>query len=195
MAGAGKEFPEIAPRSLEALRAWLSKHHTQKESVWVVDLKKAAGGAFTAGDITDACLCYGWIDSLPRKRDASRAMLLISPRRAGSGWSKVNKEKIARLTLAGLLAPPGLAAIALAKADGSWTKLDGVDALMEPVDLAQKLNESKAARSNWDGFPPSARRGILEWILNAKRPDTRAKRIEQTVALAKENKRANQWPR
>ena len=161
--------------------------------------KKAAvpahGSWVTARDLNEECLCFGWIDSKPGKFGAERTALLCTPRKAGSGWSKLNKDRLGTLLAAGLVAAPGLAAIAAAKADGSWSKLDEVDALSEPTDLSEALSAIVGARSNWDAFPPSARRGILEWIVQARRPATRAARIEQTARLAGEDIRANQWPR
>jgi uncharacterized protein YdeI (YjbR/CyaY-like superfamily) len=141
--------------------------------------------------VVDEALCFGWIDSLPRRLDADRSMLLLSPRKPGSGWSKVNKDKVARLTADGRMAPAGLAKVEAAKADGSWARLDAVDALAEPDDLVAALDADPAARANFDAFPRSSRRGILEWIVNAKRPETRAARIATTVALASENRKAN----
>jgi uncharacterized protein YdeI (YjbR/CyaY-like superfamily) len=180
---------------LGAWRAWLMAHHGQTESVWLVYHKKAAGGLFGYGEIVDQALCFGWIDSLPRKLDERRSMLLVSPRKPGSSWSKVNKDKVERLIREGLMAVPGLAAVAAAKADGSWERLNAVDALEVPDDLALALFSHLDAARNWAAFPVSARRGILEWILNAKTAATRAKRVAETAGLAAQNKRANQWPR
>jgi uncharacterized protein YdeI (YjbR/CyaY-like superfamily) len=93
------------------------------------------------------------------------------------------------------MAPAGLAAIATAKADGSWQTLDAVEALEIPLDLAAALANYETATDNFNAFPRSAKRGILEWIANAKRFQTRARRIEETARLAQDNIRANQWPR
>jgi len=120
-------------------------------------------------------------------------MLWFSPRKPRSGWSRPNKERVERLLAAGLVTPAGLAVIEAAKADGSWTKLDEVEELVEPDDLAAALDAAPAARASWDAFPRSAKRGILEWIAQAKRAETRAARVEQTVSEAREGRRANQW--
>ncbi len=149
----------------------------------------------SARDLNEECLCFGWIDSKPGKVDERRTALLCTPRKPGSGWSKVNKDRLEPLLDSGLVAPAGLAAIERAKADGSWSKLDSIDALTVPDDLAAALAGYPNATANFEGFPPSARRGILEWIAGAKREPTRAKRVEQTAKLAEQNIRANQWPR
>jgi uncharacterized protein YdeI (YjbR/CyaY-like superfamily) len=162
----------------------------------VVTWKKASGGPYVpARDVCEEALCVGRIDSLPRKVDERRTRLLVTPRRPGSAWSRVNRERVERLTAGGLMAPAGLAAVVVAKADGSWSALDGVEDLLEPVDLRAALDAEPEARRQWDGFPRSARRGILEWIGNAKRPETRAARIVETVALAAQGIRALRWPR
>ena len=94
---------------------------------------------------------------------------------------------------AGSMTEFGLAAIDLAKANGAWSRLDAIEALTIPRDLAKALADRPPARANFDGFPRSAKRGILEWIEQAKRPETRARRVLETATLAARNERANQW--
>jgi len=183
---------EIA--SIAALEAWLARHQAQRESVWLVTYKKAPGAPHVPySEIVDALLCYGWIDSLPRRLDAARTMLLISPRKPRSAWSKINKDKAARLIAEGRMRPPGAAAIAVAKANGAWSALDAVETLEPPPDLAAALKRAAPADVHFAAFPPSVRRGVLEWIAQAKRPETRARRIAETARLAAQNKRANQY--
>lgn len=192
---AGDHLERVVVETRENLRLWLERHHPQADSVWIVYRKKNAGGQLAYGEIVDEALCFGWIDSLPRKLDDASSMLLLSPRKRGSSWSKVNKDKAARLIAEGRMAAPGLAKIEAAQKDGSWDRLTTVDDLKEPEDLVAALTAHPAAAANWSAFPPSARRGILEWILNAKTEATRRKRIDETASLAAQNKRANQWPR
>ena len=120
-------------------------------------------------------------------------MLWFAPRKPGTGWSRHNKERIERLMAAGKMAPAGLAKVEAAKRDGSWNALDAVEALEVPDDLVQALAARPPAAQHFDTFPRSVKRGILEWISNAKKPETRAARIEETARLAAENRRANQW--
>lgn len=179
-------------RTAAELRAWLEARHAQRESVWIVTAKKGSGLPHVPWSaVVDEALCYGWIDSLPRKLDENYTMLLLSPRKPGSGWSAVNKKKVDRLVAEGRLAERGLAAIERAKADGSWTLLDAAGALEEPPDLAEALAASPLARELFDRFPPSARRGILEWIAQAKKPETRVARIAKTVDMAARGEKAN----
>jgi uncharacterized protein YdeI (YjbR/CyaY-like superfamily) len=155
--------------------------------VWVVIDRKGAKARpnLGASDVAEEALCFGWIDSLPRKRDAANWMLYVAPRRPRSVWSSVNKRRLERLLAEGRLAPAGLAAAERARADGSWSAMDRAEALEVPPDLEAALRRAPAAaRAGWDGFPPSARRGLLGWISLARRPATRAARIERTVSMA-----------
>lgn len=191
------EAPEnsVHPDSRAEWRAWLERHHTRTDGVWLITWKKATGRPRVEYDeAVEEALCFGWIDSKPGKLDGERSMLWFAPRKPKTGWSKPNKERVEKLLKAGLIAPAGLAKINAAKDDGSWNALDAVEALEIPPDLDQAFAENPLARDYWEAFPRSAKRGILEWIANARKPETRAKRIEETVRLAAENRRANQWP-
>jgi uncharacterized protein YdeI (YjbR/CyaY-like superfamily) len=184
------------PTTRAQWRAWLAAHHLEPDGVWVVSWKKATGKpAVTYGDAVEEALCVGWVDSKPASLDDDRGLLWFSPRRSGSGWSRPNKERVERLVAVGLMQPAGLAVVAAARADGSWSMLDAVEDLLEPDDLARALDAEPRARAAWDGFPRSARRGILEWIVQAKRAETRAARVATTVSEAREGRRANQWRR
>ncbi len=138
-------------------------------------------------------LCFGWIDSKANSLDEETYLLWMAPRRPTSGWSAINKERVATLVEAGAMAPPGLAAIETAKANGAWDALNDSDALLVPDDLeAAFTSQPPEARTNWDGFPPGVRKQILEWINSAKRAPTRAKRVDETARSASKNIRAKQ---
>lgn len=182
------------PLTLAEWRAWLEQNHTRTEGIWLISYKKATGKPrFDYAEAVEQALCFGWIDSKGNKLDDERSMLWFAPRKAGTGWSKPNKERIERLMAVGQMAPAGLAKIEKAKADGSWVALDAIEALEIPPDLAVVLNDNPPAADNFAAFPRSVKRGILEWISNAKTAATRTKRITETATLAAENKRANQW--
>ena len=177
-------------------RAWLDEHAATSPGVWLVRWKKGSGHPHVPyDDVVEEALCFGWVDSLPRTLDAERSQLLVTPRKPGSNWSRANKERVERLLAAGLMAPAGVAAVESARRDGSWSALDEVEDLVEPDDLRAALDADPEARRQWDAFPRSARRGILEWLLGAKRPETRAKRVAETAQLAARGERANSWPR
>ncbi len=184
----------IHPETRAEWRAWLEEHHTRAEGVWLISYRKAAGKpTVTYDEAVEEALCSGWIDSKQIKLDDERTMLWYSPRKPGSAWAKTNKARVERLIAQGLMTPAGLAKIEAAKHDGSWNRLDAVDALEIPPDLDKALAAYPNAKRNFEAFPPSIKRGILEWITSAKRPETRSKRVEETARLADENVRANQW--
>ncbi len=189
-------YARIHPTTRAELREWLAAHHRQEKGIWLVSFKKETGEPrIPYEDICEELVCFGWVDSRPAKLDARRTMLLCTPRKKSSAWSKPNKDRVARMTKAGKMAQAGLDAVKEARASGRWSALDAVERLEVPEDLAAALEARASARQNFDAFPRSARRGILEWIAQAKRPETRARRVEQTARLAAENERANQWPR
>lgn len=175
-------------------RAWLEAHHRRTEGLWLITYKKATGRPRPEyEEIVEEALCFGWIDSKPNKLDDERTMLWLAPRKPKSGWSEPNKIRVARLIASGAMTGAGLAVVETAKRDGSWQALDAVEALEIPADLHAALQAHPPAAAHFDAFPRSVKRGILEWIGNAKRAETRAGRIEQTATLAANNQRANQW--
>ena len=191
--GIRQTYEQVSVRSRAEWRRWLELNHQRTSSIWLVTFKKNSGQPYLSyGEIVEEALCFGWVDSRPAKLDDQRSMLLISPRRRGSGWSRVNKERIERLRAAGLMRPPGLAKIEAAQADGSWTALDEVEQMVIPPDLAAALAAEPRAQDFFFRFSGSAQRGILQWIASAKRAATRQQRIAETVRLAALNIKANQ---
>ena len=185
---------QVQPASVAEWRAWLERHHDRGRGVWLVTWKTGSGGPQVGYvESVEQALCFGWVDSTARTLDAQRSMLWFAPRKRGSGWARTNKERVGRLVGAGLMAPAGLAMVEAAQADGSWSLLDDVEDLVVPDDLAAALAACPPAREHWDAFPPSARRALLAWIVQAKRPETRARRVAQTAAKARTNERANEW--
>jgi uncharacterized protein YdeI (YjbR/CyaY-like superfamily) len=187
------ELQRVEVTSSVDWRQWLQNNHQQKVGVWLIRYKKPDPRHVSWSDAVDEALCFGWIDSLPRKLDDQRSMLLVTPRKPKSAWSGINKEKVERLTAVGRMTDAGLKVVANAKASGTWHKLVAVERLEMPLDLVDAFVASKTAKKNFDAFPPSAKRGILDWISQAKRPETRAARIAETVEKAKNNIRANHW--
>lgn len=187
-----KQFEQVEVTSREQWRTWLANNHTQTDSIWLVTYKKHTGSRYLSYDaIVEEALCFGWIDSLPRKLDSDRTMLLLSPRRPKSPWSKLNKDRVTQMLNQGLMTPSGQAKIERAKADGSWTFLDDVEALIIPDDLASALGTNPQAKMYFEAFSPSSKKGILQWIKSAKQSKTREKRILKTVELAAQNIKVN----
>lgn len=174
MARAERERVQVTSRA--QLREWLAAHHDSSPGIWLITNKRASGlPAPSYDDIVEEALCFGWIDSTVRTVDRDRAEQLLTPRKPTSTWSASNKQRVERLMPAGLIEPAGLAAIEVAKLNGSWTLLDSVERLEVPRDLAEALAASPPARERFEAFPPSARKGILWWVASAKRPQTRAR--------------------
>ncbi|MBA2514164.1 MAG: YdeI/OmpD-associated family protein [Solirubrobacterales bacterium] len=187
-----KEYEQVQVESRGEWRAWLEEYASSSPGIWLVTFKKKSPSHLPYGEVVEEALCFGWVDSQARPLDENRSQQQLTPRRASSGWSRPNKQRVEKLVAAGLMTPAGLAVIDRAKADGSWSALDDVWNLIEPEELKVALDAEPAARSRWEAFPPSARRAILEWISTAKRAETRTKRVAETVRLAAKGERANQ---
>ncbi|HRG79878.1 MAG TPA: YdeI/OmpD-associated family protein [Cyclobacteriaceae bacterium] len=187
-------FVEFEPTSRLAWRKWLEQNHTIHASIWLIIAKKGSGlPTLSLDDVVEEALCFGWIDSVPNKLDESRYKILLSPRKPKSNWSKINKMRANKMIKAGLMTDAGMKLIKLAKKTGTWNALENVDNLIIPDDLKDAFTTNKKAQTYFEAFPPSVKRGILEWIGNAKTVETRNKRILETVTLAANNIRANQY--
>jgi uncharacterized protein YdeI (YjbR/CyaY-like superfamily) len=177
-------------------RAWLEANHATESGVWHVSWRPASGRPRVPyEEAVEEALCFGWIDSKGGNLDEQRARQYYAPRNPRSGWARSNKERVERLIAEGRMAAPGLAAIQRAKENGAWALLDDVENLVVPEDLGAAFAANPPAADNFAAFPKSVRRAILEWIVQARKPETRAARILQTATLAARNERANQRPR
>ena len=178
----------------EAWRKWLSEHCDKAKSVWLIIYKKGATKkSISYAEAVEEALCFGWIDSKPNKRNEESFYQFFAKRNPSSNWSRINKARVKKLMEEGLMTPPGMAVIKQAKANGKWEALDDTENLVIPGDLKTLLKANREAAAHFEAFPRSVKRGILEWILNAKTPATRLRRIEETVSLAANNVRANQY--
>jgi uncharacterized protein YdeI (YjbR/CyaY-like superfamily) len=159
----------------------------------VIYKKGSATSSVNYEEAVEEALCYGWIDSRPQKRDEECFLLTFSKRKPKSVWSALNKKRLEKLIADGKMTPAGLATIEIAKENGSWTSIDKVEAMEMPEALTKAFKKNKRAKENFDAFPPSAKKGIYQWIITAKTDETRNKRVIETVELAAKNIRANQW--
>jgi uncharacterized protein YdeI (YjbR/CyaY-like superfamily) len=183
--------PMVGPFDRAGWRAWLIDNHATSRGVYLVSWRRGSGRASVSyEEAVEEALCVGWIDSSGRTLDDERSIQWFAPRRARSAWARSNKERVARLTATGQMLPAGLAAVEEAKRSGTWSMLDDVEKLIVPDDLAVALAAAPPARTNWDAFSASARRAMLEWVVQARRPETRAKRIAQIADKAARNERA-----
>jgi uncharacterized protein YdeI (YjbR/CyaY-like superfamily) len=172
----------LTPSSRAEWRSWLTSNSEQKDGLWVVHRKKSSkleGPWYD--ELVEEALCFGWIDSQAHRVDEDRKIQWFSPRRPGGLWSAPNKSRIARLQAEGLMTEVGQATIDRAKADGSWSQTDEVDALIVPSDLEAALAAAPAARVAYEALIKSAKKQHLWAVYSAKRPETRAKRIADVI--------------
>lgn len=182
-------LPEIEPNRAQ-WRRWLAAHHDSSRGIWMVRHKKRAGPMpITLEDAIQEAPCFGWVISRVRPIDDQRSALLCTPRRPGSIWSKANKQRVADLTERGLMTHAGQRVIEAAKRDGSWRSLDAVEEQRVPADLAQALAADPAAEANFSALSVSARKSLLWRIESARRPETRKRRIDETVRWAASTRR------
>jgi uncharacterized protein YdeI (YjbR/CyaY-like superfamily) len=176
--------------SPEAFRAWLDEHHTQPEGIRLKIAKKGTGiASITYAEALDEALCHGWIDGQKEAFDETWFVQRFTPRRARSRWSKVNRERIERLTAEGRMQPAGLAQVEAAKADGRWdAAYDGSRTATVPDDLQAALDAEPAAKAFFETLTSANRYAILYRVQDAKRPETRAKRIAQYVEMCREGR-------
>ena len=185
----GSQFEHVSARDRGEWRAWLAEHHASAPGVWLILSKKGGGQPGVMYDeAVEEALCFGWIDSTTSALDGERYRQIFTPRKRKSPWSKSNKERVARLLAVGLMAPAGLAAVEAAKREGTWTMLDGVEDLQVPDDLRAALAADPVAEAFFAAYNASTRKQLLWWVVNAKRPETRQRRIERIVADAAEQR-------
>jgi uncharacterized protein YdeI (YjbR/CyaY-like superfamily) len=177
-----------------AWRACLQLNHQSAESVWLVQHRKTnPHPCVSYEEVVLEALCFGWIDSKPWKLDDQRFLLFVSRRKPKSPWSASNKRRLELLIDQGLMMPAGQEAVDIAKRNGSWSVIDDAESVIMPADLENALSRNRIAKTFFEAFPPSAKRGVYTWISIAQTPATRQKRIAETVALAEKNIQANQW--
>jgi len=188
-----RELEHVQVESRAEWHGWLEQNHRQKEGIWLIVFKKHVPDRWLPwGDLVDEALCYGWIDSRTRRLDEDRTVYLVSPRRPGSPWSAINKQRVEQLIAEGRMQPAGLAMMERAKADGSWSIYDDIEQLIVPDDLAAALAENEPAERHFAAFDRASKKSILWWLKSAKTAPTRHKRIAEIVQKAEQNQRANQ---
>lgn len=186
----GDPTDSVTPANRREWRAWLRVNHRRRKGVWLIFAKKASGVAsITYEDALQEALCFGWIDAKVQTIDETYYRQTFTPRTARSPWSAPNKARAERLIASGAMTKAGLAAIDAAKKDGRWAASDAEANRPVARDFASAL-KAAGARKNFDAFSASAKRTIIGWIEDAKRPDTRSKRIDTAARMAAKNLRA-----
>ena len=184
------DFHNIEAPDRAAWRAWLRHHHRTSPGIWLVYHKKGSRvPSVTYAEAVEEALCFGWIDSKIHAVDSLRYRQIFTPRKPGSTWSKLNKLRAAALIRRKRMTAAGMAKITAARKDGSWKSLDEVENLRMPAELTRALAANTQARRYFEEFSDSARKLIIRWVTQAKRPETRLRRIHETVRLASLNKK------
>ncbi len=179
------ELPVLPFSSVAAWEAWLEREHASAPGVWLKIAKKATGIAtVTHAEALDVALCFGWIDGQRLPFDATWFLQRFTPRKRGSRWSKINTEHVERLVAAGRMRRAGLAQVEAARADGRWAAAyDGQRTATVPTDLQAALDANPAAAAFFATLRGANRYAILYRVQDAKRPQTRARRIDRFVSM------------
>lgn len=185
MALSKKDIKSFCPESQAEWRQWLAENHRKEQSVWLIFYKKATGRpTITWSEAVDEALCFGWIDSVKKTIDNEKYKQFFSIRKPNSTWSSINKAKVKKLIANDLMTELGHKSIAIAKKNGSWTILNDVDNLIVPSDLKNEFQRQEGSEAYFLSLSKSRKKILLYWIMSAKRPETREKRILEIVTQA-----------
>lgn len=186
-----KELPVLTFETQQQWEKWLHAHHTQTDGVWLRMYKKDTNiPTLTYAQALEEALCYGWIDGMSKSLDEVSFLRKFTPRRAKSMWSVINTKHIERLTAAGKMKPAGIQQVEAAKADGRWANAyaAGKEATI-PDDFMAALKKNKKAKAFFDTLNKQNLFAIYFRLQNAKKPETRAKRIATFIAMLEKNEK------
>ena len=175
----------------EQWREWLSRNHAAKAGIWLVFYNKQASTPTIAYDAAvEEALCFGWIDSILKKIDDERYARKFTPRSNKSKWSALNKKRANKMIKQGRMTGFGLAKIKAAKKSGLWDKDARPEISLDiPPEFAKAMARNKKAKENFDKLAPSYRRHYIAWIAIAKRPETKKRRIDESIALLEQGQK------
>jgi len=178
-------------RNRDAWRAWLAHNHARAKELWLVFHKKNSGKPTVSyNNAVEEALCFGWIDGIIKSIDDEKYANRFSPRRRGSIWSELNKRRVAKMIEQGRMTPIGLAKVEEAKANGEWDKATRREnTTIIPHELRQALHGNKQAQRSFEALAPSHKRQYIYWISDAKKDETRRRRIRVAITMLKENKK------
>jgi uncharacterized protein YdeI (YjbR/CyaY-like superfamily) len=169
----------------KAWRAWLSQNHSVNNGIWMVFYKKATGKpTIPYEDAVEVALCFGWIDSIIKKVDEEKYLRKFTPRKDKSIWSTLNKKRVEKVIQEGRMTEAGLIKVKIAKENGQWEKADSpqLDLTISP-EFAEALKNNPKAKENFENLADTYQKHFLGWINSAKRPETRKKRIQESISL------------
>lgn len=183
----GKELPILSFKTQSEFSEWLEKHHAISDGIWIQLFKKHSGvESITYAQAVEESLCYGWIDSLAKKYDEKSYIQKFTPRRTKSMWSKINIGHIERLIKEGRMKESGLKEVERAKTDGRWQKAyDSSTTMQMPEDFIKEVNKDKKAKEFFQELNKSNKFAIAFQLHNAKKPETRQRRLLKFVEMMK----------
>jgi uncharacterized protein YdeI (YjbR/CyaY-like superfamily) len=184
-------LPVLGPGSAGEWDAWLTEHHADSAGLWLKIPRKGSGApGVSYPDALSVALCHGWIDGQKGRHDDEYWLQRFTPRKPGGNWSKINTERAAALIASGRMAPAGLREVERAQADGRWEQAyESQSRVTVPEDLARALAANERARAFFATLDSANRYAILYRIGTAKKPETRAKRIDTFVTMLSEHKK------
>jgi uncharacterized protein YdeI (YjbR/CyaY-like superfamily) len=175
-------------------RKWLEKNHLAADGIWLVYYKKSSGKPrVDYADAVEEALCFGWIDSTSNPLDEDSYMQVFMPRKAKSGWSALNKQRIARLIEQGLMMPAGMQKIDDAKMDGSWAKLDHIESFTVPPILEQAFKKNKKAAKHFETLGKTNKKYLLYYINGVKSEEKKAARLEEIITALNESRMPDRY--
>ncbi|MDP3624699.1 MAG: YdeI/OmpD-associated family protein [Methanobacteriaceae archaeon] len=178
------------PSTRQEWRQWLKDNHETSPGIWIIYYKKGSQKPTVSyDDAVEEALSFGWIDSTANSLDEERYMQLFTPRNPNSTWSRLNKQRVEKLIKIGTMSPSGLEKIEIAKKNGSWSIMDDVEDLIVPDDLEIEFRKNKEAQTNYNNFSNSVKKQVLWFVVSAKRPETRQRRIEKVIKAVEKNEK------
>lgn len=183
-----KEIQEYYFKNDEEWRDWLHVNHEQLEGIYLIFYSVALENkSMRWEEAVKVALCYGWIDSTVKSLGDGKRRQYFCQRKPKSVWSKVNKDYIEILKVKGLMHKSGMTSIKVAKKNGSWTSLDDVEKGIIPPELQVAFEKNTTAFANYQNFTRGQRKSYLYWLNQAKREETRQKRIREIIKLCEQN--------
>ncbi len=182
---------QVYLKTRKAWRDWLHHNHDKSLGIWLVFYKKHTGKATLAyGEAVEEALCFGWIDSIIKRIDDEKYARKLTPRQTGSRWSALNKKRIVKLGELGLITEAGDAKVQEAKESGMWDSPDRLQISLElPKELERALARNNDAKRFFDQLAPSYQKQFIGWIAVAKRPETKKRRLKESIALLEQGEK------
>jgi len=182
---------QIYLKTRKEWRNWLTRHHHKSKGIWLVFYKKHTGKpSLEYNDVVEESLCFGWIDSIIKKIDDEKYVRKITPRKPGSRWSELNRNRIKKLQKQGLMTEAGILAVTEAKKSGCWGQSSLPKISFDiPKELENVLNKNNKAKTFFNQLAPSYQKQFIGWISEAKRQETKLRRIKESVDLLEQGRR------